>query len=186
MHMLSPTLNYSLTKSSHCEKTGCKTSMAQLLQNLPSTQWEVKKTASPQPKKGEKIATLGSTFLKAEWKSPNKNRGVRRTPPTHGHPKRGWPSVKTLGHIEAQNFEGKRFSFFGAKKRNFPRALHRTYLKKIGAKSLFSVTFPFWKKEKKEKKRIGLVFNLWETHKGTNVVPAKKMAGKCPLFWNST
>ena len=139
-----------------------------------------------QPKKGEKIATLGSDFLKAEWKSPNKNRGVRRTPPTHGHPKRGWPSAKMLGCTEAQNFEGKRFSFFGAKKSGiFHALLRRTYLKnrcKIG----FSVAFPFWKKEKKEKKRIGLVFNLWETHKGTNVGPAKKWLWEVPLFWNST
>ena len=151
-HMLSPTLNYSLTKSSHCEKTGCKTSMAQLSQDLLSTQWEVKKTASPQPKKGEKIATLGSTFLKAEWKSPNKNRGVRRTPPTHGHPKRGWPSVKTLGCAEAQNFEGKRFSFFGAKKRNFPRSC-AGHTSKIGAKSVFPSLSPSGKKRKKEKKK---------------------------------
>ena len=121
---------------------------------------EDKKNRFCQPKKGEKIATLGSDFPKAEWKSPNKNQGVRRTPPTHGHPKRGWPSVKTLGCTEAQNFEGKRFSFFGAKKRNFPRALRRTYLKKIGAKSVFPSLSPSGKKEKKEKKRIGLVFNL--------------------------
>ena len=112
-----------------------------------------------QPKKGEKIATLGSDFLKAEWKSPNKNRGVRRTPPTHGHPKRGWPSVKTLGCMEAQNFEGKRFSFFGAKKRNFPRSC-AGHPSKIGAKSVFPSLSPSGKKKKKRKKRIGLVFNL--------------------------
>ena len=181
--MLSPTLNYSLTKSSHCVKTGCKTSMAQLSQDLLSTQWEVKKTASLQPKKGEKIATLGSAFLKAEWKSPNKNRGVRRTPPTHGHPKRGWPSEKTLGCTEAQNFEGKRFSFFWSEKAEFSTRAAQDIPQKNRSKIGFSVAFPFWKKEKKEKKRIGLVFNLWETHKGTNVGPAKKMAGgKCPLF----
>ena len=135
-----------------------------------------------QPKNGEKIATLGSDFLKAEWKSPNNNRGVRRTPPTHGHPKRGWPLVKTLGCTEAQNFEGKRFSFFWREKAEFSTQLRRTYLKnrcKIG----FSVAFPFWKKEEKEKKkRIGLVFNLWETHKGTNVGPAKKWLGEVPFF----
>ena len=107
------------------------------------------------PKKGEKIATLGSDFLKAEWKLPNKNRGVRRTPPTHGHPKRGWPSVKMLGCTEAQNFEGKRFSFFGAKKRNFPRAAAQDIPQKIGAKSVFPSLSPSGKKKKRRKKELG-------------------------------
>ena len=143
---------------------------------------EDEKNSFCQPKKGEKIATLGSAFLKAEWKSPNKNRGVRRTPPTHGHPKRGWPLVKTLGCIEAPNFEGKRFSFFGSEKAEFSTRAAQDIPQKNRSKIGFSVTFPFWKKEKKEKKRIGLVFNLWETHKGTNVGPAKKWLGEVPFF----
>ena len=151
-HILSPTLNYSLTKSSHCEKTGCKTSMAQLSQDLLSTQWEVKKTASLQPKKGEKIATLGSAFLKAEWKSPNKNRGVRRTPPTHGHPKRGWPSEKTLGCTEAQNFEGKRFSFFWSEKAEFSTRAAQDIPQKSEQNRFFR-RFPLLEKRKKGEKK---------------------------------
>ena len=106
-----------------------------------------------QPKNGEKIATLGSDFLKAEWKSPNKNRGVRRTPPTHGHPKRGWPSVKTLGCAEAQNSEGKRFSFFGAKKRNFPRAAAQDIPQKSVQNRFFRCSPLLEKKEKKREKK---------------------------------
>ena len=181
MQMLSPTLNYSLTTRLHGGKAACKRSMAQLQQDLLSTRCERKKTASPQPKKGGKITTLGSAFLKAEGKSPNKNRWAHRTPPTHGHPKRGWPSVKTLGCLEAQNFEGKQFSFFGAKKRNFPRSC-AGHTSKIGAKSVFPSLSPSGKKKKKRKKELGLVFNLWETHKGTNVGPAKKWLGEVPPF----
>ena len=108
-----------------------------------------------QPKNGEKIATLGSDFLKAEWKSPNKNRGVRRTPPTHGHPKRGWPSVKTLGCTEAQNFEGKRFFFFWREKAEFSTRCCAGHTSKIGAKSVFPSLSPSGKKKKKRKKELG-------------------------------
>ena len=121
MQMLSPTLNYSLTTRLHRGKAACKRSMAQPQQGLPSTRCEMKKTASPQPKNGGKITTLGQAFLKAECKPPNKNRRVYRTPPTHGHPKRGWPSAKMLGCLEALNFEGKRFPSFRTKTRNFPK-----------------------------------------------------------------
>ena len=38
------------------------------------------------------------------------------------------------------------------------------------------------KREKKRKKELGLVFNLWETHKGTNVGPAKKWLGEVTPF----
>ena len=161
MQMLSPTLNYSLTTRLHGGKAACKRSMAQCQQGLLSTRCETEKTASLQRKKAGKLPLWGSAFLGAEWKWPNKNRGVSRTPPTHGHPKRGWPSVKTLGCLEAQNFEGKRFSFFGAKKRNFPRSC-AGHTSKI-EQNRFSCRFPLLhslKKRKKEKKGVRLVFNL--------------------------
>ena len=113
-----------------------------------------------QPKNGEKIATLGSDFLKAEWKSPNKNRGVRRTPPTHGHPKRGWPSVKMLGCLAALNFEGKRFPFFHTKKTKFSERKKKDIPQKI-EQNRFSYRFPLClvaceeEKKKKEGKESG-------------------------------
>ena len=187
MQMLSPTLNYSLTTRLHRGKAACKRSMAWPQQDLLSTRCEMKKTASPQAKKGGKIATLGSAFLKAEGKSPNKNRWAHRTPPTHGHPKRGWPSVKMLGSLAALNFEGKRFPSFRTKTRNFPKK-KEGHTSKNRAKSVSQSLSPSSppvkkKKRRKRRKRIGLVFNLWETH---NVVPAKKWLVEVPFFGTTT
>ena len=153
MQMLSPTLNYSLTTRSHRRKAACKRSMAQPQQGLPSTRCEMKKTASPQPKNGGKIATLGPAFLREEWKSADKNWEAQRTPPTHGHPKRGWPSVKMLGSLAAPNFEGKRFPSFRTKTRNFPEK--KKDIPQEIERNRFSNRFPLrlvaCKEEKKKK-----------------------------------
>ena len=141
MQMLSPTLNYSLTTRLHRGKAACKRSMAWLQQDLLSTRCGMEKTASQQPKKGGKIATLGSAFHKAECKSPNKNRRAHRTPPTHGHPKRGWPSAKMLGSLAAPNFEGKRFPSFRTKTRNFAKK-KEGHTSKNRAESVFQSLSP--------------------------------------------
>ena len=81
------------------------------------------------------------------------------------NPSHAWPSQKgtaigqNIGLSRSPKLRRKAVFFLWRKKCGILRALRRAYLKnrsKIG----FSIAFPFWKKEKKEKKRIGLVFNL--------------------------
>ena len=154
-HMLSPTLNYSLTKGSPCGKTGCKTPMAQLSHNLLSTHWKMKKTASASQKKARKSPLWGPIFWKrngnrqtkiGEWGEPLPRMAI---PKGDGHQWKRWAVPKPKTSKESG------FLFFGAKKRNFPRALRRTYLKKIGAKSLFPSLSPSGKKKKRRKKELG-------------------------------
>ena len=126
------------------------------------------------------------------WFSEGGMEIAKQKPGSEENPSHAWPSPKGDGHRwkrwavpKPKTSKESGFLFLARKSGIFHALLRRTYLKnrsKIG----FSVAFPFWKKEKKEKKRIGLVFNLWETHKGTNVGPAKKWLWEVPLFWNST
>ena len=154
-HMLSPTLNYSLTKSSPCGKMGCKRSMAQLSQDLLSTHCKMKKTASASQKKARKLPLWGLLFWKrngnrqtktGEWGEPLPRMAI---PKGDGHRWKRWAVPKPKTSKESG------FLFLARKSGIFHALLRRTYLKnrcKIG----FSVAFPFWKKEEKEKKRIGV------------------------------
>ena len=132
-------------------------------------------------KKRRKNRHFGNCFFQSAMEIAKQKLGSAEDP-SHAWPsQKGMAIGQNIGLSRRPKIRRKAVFFFRRKKCGIFHALHRTYLKnrsKIG----FSVAFPFWKKEKREKKRIGLVFNLWETHKGTNVGPAKKWLEEVPFF----
>ena len=155
-HMLSPTLNYSLTKSSHCEKTGCKTSLAQLSQDLLSTHCKMKKTVSASQKR-RKNCHFGVCFSESGMEI------AKQKPGSEENTSHAWPSQKgmaiseNVGLYRSPKLRRKAVFFFRSEKAEFSTRAAQDIPQKNRSKIGFSVAFPFWKKEKKEKKRIGLV-----------------------------
>ena len=113
---------------------------------------------------------------------------AKQKPGSEENTSHAWPSQKgmaigeNVGLYRSPKLRRKAVFFFWREKAEFSTRCCAGHTSKNRSKIGFSVAFPFWKKEKREKKRIGLVFNLWETHKGTNVGPAKKWLGEVPPF----
>ena len=141
VHILSPTLNYSLTKSSYHGKDACKRSIAQLQQDLLSTRCEVKKLASPCQKKDGKSQLWGLIFSKRDANCETKT-GERREPiPRIAIPKGGDDPSKRWAIPQPQTSEKSGFLPSGEKKENLPNERCEGHTSKI-EQNRFSCRFP--------------------------------------------
>ena len=158
--MLSPTLNYSLTKGLHRGKAACKRSMAWLQQDLLSTRCEMKKNRFSAGKKRRENRHFGASFSQSGMQIA-KQKSASGQNPSHAWPsQKGMTIGQNVGLSRSPKLRGKAVSFLPHKNAEFPRKKRRTYLKK-SSKIGFPIAFPFVllpakkKKRKKEGKESG-------------------------------